>query len=694
MDDIQTSIKMTDKASPVISKMNKVLDTTINHCNKLNAASSNMMDTSAIQTVNNTLTKTAKNYDNIEKNIREADAQQKKFSDSIQMTSDLSDTLSTKIKGFVAAFAGIFAVKKSIDLIKNSIEAMQIQANAELQLQVVLSNMGASQGAFDEIKNKAAQIQSRGIFGDEAMIAGAAEFATYMNDKVAIKTMMDTLANYAIGMSNGKEVDASAMVDYATNLGKVMSGSYDSMSKKGFRFTETQKAVISGTATQSQYIEVLGKDYENMSQDMQKAIAINKVIEESWGNLYETMSDTPRGHIIQLKNAWGDMMETLGQKLAPSITDFFKTLRANLPQIQTMVMGIANAFKVVIDVLNDIMNVAGKVVKYLQDNWNDVGLAFTWATATLAAFAIGLNGVWIIVIAAIAAFKGLTNAIQKTTGKSISALGVISAAVAMFGVVIWDTIAYAWNLIAIFAEWLVNAFKHPIKSTQILFANLTAYILDFCADLTESFDTTATKMANAMISAVNFVIKAWNKLADVFGPISAKFGLNLNKGNEIKKISSVTAGLRASASRDRAFADAIKPKDYWTAARLTGVSLDDAYNKGYNWGANLGKKFSDFASNFGQNLGLNLDDIATNTADTAANTDALNNTLSATDEDLQYLRELAERDTINKFTTAQIKVDMTNNNSIASNMDIDGVVNVLTQKLNEQLASQVMGVYV
>ena len=684
MADIQTSITMVDKASPIISKMNKVLNTAVDNCNKLNIASSDMMNTTTIKSSNNALTKTIQNYDKIGKSIRAADIQQQNLSASMQVSSGLADTLSTKIKGFVAAFAGIAVVKKSIDLIKNSIEAAQIQASAELQLQVVLSNVGASANAFDEIKNKASQIQAQGIFGDEAMIAGAAEFATYMNDKDAIQLMMDTLANYAIGMSNGNEVDARGMVDYATNLGKVMNGAYDAMSKKGFQFTESQKAVISGTATQSQYIEVLGKDYENMTEDMRKSIAINKVIEESWGDLYEAMSNTPKGQIIRFKNAWGDMLEVVGNNLAPSITDFFRTLRSNLPQMQTIILGISNALKVVVDVLNDIINVAGVIVQYLQDNWKEIGTIFTIATTALIVFGLGLNSIWFIIVAVIAVFYWLIDVINDLMKRGTNATGALAAAFAVLGATIWNTFVYIWNFIAIFIEWLVNSFTHPVKAIMINMSNLLAYIYDVCADITSSFDHTATNIANAMIDAINCIIKAWNSAVGIFG-------LNGLKGTEINHITSVTTSFRNLAQQNRNIAEKYKPADYWSTTKLNGISLDSAMISGYNWGSNLGKKVLDTAKNLGNSLasgGLGdlINDIANNTADTASNT-------NLTNADLEYLRNLAERDTINRFTTSEIKVEMINNNSIASDLDIDGVVNVLTDKLNEQLAMQVEGVY-
>ena len=65
-----------------------------------------------------------------------------------------------------------------------------------------------------------------------------------------------------------------------------------------------------------------------------------------------------------------------------------------------------------------------------------------------------------------------------------------------------------------------------------------------------------------------------------------------------------------------------------------------------------------------------------------------------TEEDLQYLRDIAERDTVNRFTTAEIKVEMSNNNNINSELDLDGIVDSLGQKLEERLEVVAEGVYI
>ena len=55
------------------------------------------------------------------------------------------------------------------------------------------------------------------------------------------------------------------------------------------------------------------------------------------------------------------------------------------------------------------------------------------------------------------------------------------------------------------------------------------------------------------------------------------------------------------------------------------------------------------------------------------------------------MRNIAERDAINKFTNAEIRVEMNNNNNISSEMDLDGVINLLEIKLVEAMAVSAEG---
>ena len=357
---IKSQMALDDGMSRVLSKIVNGLNTTLDAFEQVQRASGSALDVANIEAARAGLAEAGAEVKAMEDYFRQAAEQEERLNNGVNQGASAMDGLLSKAASLAATYMSISALK---GFATGSMEAADTQIGAQVQLRTVLDNMGATDvyagmedaitgtalestltlntaeaegnygafaagitgnplelqvdtsnamSAYDAITQKAAGIQSRGMFGDEVMIAGAAELATYFSDTEAILSMMDTLTNYAAGMSNGQAVDASAMVDYATNLGKIMSGSFDAMKDRGFEFTDTQKAIIDGTATEQQIIAGLGAEYLSLSSDMQAAAVIQSVINEGWSGMYEAMSGTPTGSITQLNNALGDIQENVG----------------------------------------------------------------------------------------------------------------------------------------------------------------------------------------------------------------------------------------------------------------------------------------------------------------------------------------------------------------------------------------------
>ena len=148
-----------------------------------------------------------------------------------------------------------------------------------MQINVVLNNKGLGK-QFNEIKKKAEELQSVGIFRNDVILAGASRLSTYLSTTEAITKMMGILANYATGMSGGKAVDAQQMIAYATTLTRMLNGSLFELARTNLKMSDAQKAILKGKATEAQYVQVLGKNYKNLLKAMLKV----EIILESLNN--------------------------------------------------------------------------------------------------------------------------------------------------------------------------------------------------------------------------------------------------------------------------------------------------------------------------------------------------------------------------------------------------------------------------
>ena len=144
----------------------------------------------------------------------------------------------------------------------------------------------------------------------------------------------------------------------------------------------------------------------------------------------------------------------------------------------------------------------------------------------------------------------------------------------------------------------------------------------------------------------------------------------------------------------------VKDESGWVeyVKKMDFVDYSDAASAGYKFGEGIADKVSGFFGGNSDsidafNMGNTWDGIYGNTGDTAANTAATAEALNATEEDLKYLRDIAEREAINRFTTAEIKIEQHNENHIASELDVDGVMDAWANDFAEKLDVSEEGVH-
>ena len=313
--------------------------------------------------------------------------------------------------------------------------------------------------------------------------------------------------------------------------------------------------------------------------------------------------------------------------------------------------------------------------------------ALTAATAAEIAAQNGLNAalyacpiVWIIVliIGLIALFYAAVAAVNKFAGTSVSATGIICGVfmvaaafignrfVTLINFVI-DIFVVLWNFIAAFANFFGNVFNDPVGAIARLFFDLVDCILGLLESLASAIDTIfGSNLAGA--------VAGWRD--SLGGWVDETFG----QGEEI--MSKIDA----------------------SSLHLEQFEYGAAWDAGYSFGEGIDDSIANFdpSSLFGTTDIPSADDyagaltaggIGSGVDDIAGNTGAMADAMDITGEELKYLRDIAEQEAINRFTTAEISIEQTNHNTIKNGMDLDGIMSGMTDMVNEAIDISTEGVH-
>ena len=308
----------------------------------------------------------------------------------------------------------------------------------------------------------------------------------------------------------------------------------------------------------------------------------------------------------------------------------------------------------------------------------------TWAETTAqyglnaAMYACPIAWIIILVIALIALFYAAVAAVNKFAGTSVSATGIICGVFAVAGAFIGnlfvtlinfviDIFVVLWNFIAAFANFFANVFNDPVAAIARLFFDLVDTILSLLQSLASAIDTIFGSNLAGAVSGWRDSLGGW---------VDSTFG----KGTEVM----------AKVNASDYHLDRFEYSGAWDAGYSFGEGIEDTisnFDPSSLFNTNI-PSASDYAdlSNYTGSIGDVVGDIADNTG-------SIKDSLDITEEDLKYLRDIAEQEAINRFTTAEITIEQTNNNNVSGSMDLDGVVSGLTDAVNEAVDIITEGVH-
>ena len=572
-----------------------------------------------------------------------ANAELDKMADNFQKAGSKADGLMGKISGIAAGIASIATVQKLVTLSDDV-----TSAQARLNLLVT------DGGSVDELEAKimASANRSRSAYLDTAsavaklgLNAGNA-FDHDMDQVIAFMEQVNK--QFVIGGATAQE-QSNAMVQ----LTQAMAA--------GALRGEELNSILDSAPGIARAIE----QYMGVAEGSIKEYAAEgKVTAQVVKNALFSVADETNAKFESMPMTWAQvwtMMSNIALQALEPVLTFINWLANNIEIIGPLVLGVAAALAVYL--------IATKGVAAATKVWTAVQTAFNAVMA--------LNPVFLIImgiILLIALIYAVVAAVNRVTGASTSATGIICGAVLVLAAIIGNTVIGLLNAII---QFIWSIFVEP-------FLGIIEWILNVCNGGFNSFGDAVANLIGNIISWFLSLGKVVTKIIDAIFGTDWTGGLNALQDKVLawgKNENSITLD-REAPTIDHRF----EYGDAWSKGYDFGAGVEDKIGGMFNMGDGSGFDMSSMMGDVGS--------IAGDTGSIAGDTGSIADSLSVTDEELEYLRDIAERDAINRFTTAEVKIDMTGmTNKIDGSADIDGIITELTDGFTEALVTAAEGVH-
>lgn len=701
-----------DNANAELEQLRMQLNQAIQEQKSLNQAMQNM-DVSA---ANDAYLRLSQTVGNTERYIRDNVDEQGRFNQEISAGTQQANELTNTIKRAVAAYVSIQSVGKALNISDELVQTTSrlnmmndgVQTTGEL-VNMVYAAAQDARGSFGQMADVVAR------FGNNAKDAFSSS-----EEVVAFADLIQKQMTIA-GASTQEAANAELQLSQALGSGVLRGDELNSI-------FEQAPNLIQNIAD---YLDVpIGKIREMAADGELSADVVKAAIFSAADDINSKFNEMPM--------TWGQIWQSMQNTALIAFQPVLQRLNdlANSEAFQTFIQDAIEAMATLANIVLNIFELVGTVGGFIADNWSVISpiiygvigalavyaaylgivkgieIASTAATAihsvamsakigvmaaltgqTMAATAaqMGYNGalyacpvVWIImlIIALIAIIFAACNAIAKMTGVTQSGFGLICGVVNV-------GVAFIKNLII----GLIN-------SIITLVVNLYNTIANFAAAFSIILNDPVAAIKATMLSLFNFIVGVVSKAAAM---LDAVFGSNLAdavsqfQGKIQSEIDATITNAGGTA------ANTLNPADY----TLDRVNYGDAFNAGAAWGDGIADKVSNFSLSdvFGKvdmpdSSAFDINDAIANSGvgDSIGNIDdntgKIKDSLEVSEDELKYLRDSAEQEAINRFTTAEINVDMSGmQNTVNSGDDIDGFMTKLTDSVNEAVDNMTEGVH-